>query len=173
MDEVFIRIRSKLHYLWRAVDQDGNVLDILVQSRRNTKAARLFFRELLKGLRCVPRVIVTGKLKSYAAAKQTILPSVEHQQSRYLNNRAEVSHQPTRRRERQLQHFKSGRHAQHFLSNHGRIHNHFQLRRHSLSAGEHRPAHDTRSHIAGGGPGSAGRVMPRSLELTDVYPPPS
>jgi putative transposase len=141
MDEVFLRIRGKLHYLWRAVDQDGNVLDILVQSRRNTKAARRFFRKLLKGLRYVPRVIVTDKLKSYAA-KREILPGVEHRQSRYLNNRAEVSHQPTRRRERQMQRFKSAGHAQRFLSTHSRIHNHFQLRRHRLSAVEYRTVRD-------------------------------
>jgi putative transposase len=109
--QVFIRIRGKLHYLWRAVDQDGHVLDILVQSRRNAKAAKRFFRKLLKDLQYVPRVIVTDKLKSYAAAKREILPGVEHRQSRYLNNRAEVSHQPTRRRERQMQRLKSARHA--------------------------------------------------------------
>ncbi len=143
MDEVFIRIRGKLHYLWRAVDQDGHVLDILVQSRRNAKAAKRFFRKLLKGLQYVPRVIVTDKLKSYAAAKREIPPGVEHRQSRYLNNRAEVSHQPTRRRERQMQRFKSARQAQRFLSSHSRIHNHFQLRRHRLSASEHRQARDT------------------------------
>jgi putative transposase len=99
MDEVFIRIRGKQHYLWRAVDQDGNALDILVQSRRNATAAKRFFRKLLKSLRYAPCVIVTDKLKSYAAAKREILPSVEHRQSRYLNNRAEVSHQsdPTTR----------------------------------------------------------------------------
>jgi putative transposase len=142
MDEVFIRIRGKQHYLWRAVDQDGNVLDILVQSRRSATAARRFFRKLLRGLRYVPRVIVTDKLKSYAAAKRKILPSVEHRQSRYLNNRAEVSHQPTRRRERQMKRFKSARHAQRFLSTHSRIHNHFQLRRHRLSANQHRAARD-------------------------------
>ena len=101
MDEVFVRIGGKPHYLWRAVDQDGHVLAILVQSRRNAKAAERFFRKLLKGLQYVPRVIVSDKLKSYAAAKRKILPGVEHRQSRYLNNRAEVSHQPTRRRERQ------------------------------------------------------------------------
>ena len=83
---------------------------------------------MLKGLRYIPRMIVTDKLKSYAAAKREILPSVEHRQSRYLNNRAEVSHQPTRRRERQMKRFKSARHAQRFLSSHSRIHNHFQLR---------------------------------------------
>ena len=142
LDEVFIRIRGKQHYLWRAVDQEGNVLDILVQSRRSATAAKRFFRKLLKGLRYVPRVIVTDKLKSYAAAKRQILPSVEHRQSRYLNNRAEVSHQPTRRRERQMQRFKSARHAQRFLSTHSRIHNHFQLRRHHLSANQYRAARD-------------------------------
>ena len=117
MDEVFIRIRGEQHYLWRAVDQDGNVLDILIQSRRNAAAATRFFRKLLKGWRYVPRVIVTDKLKSYAAAKREILPRVEHRQSRYLNNRAEVSHQPTRRRERQMKRFKSARHAQRFPLN--------------------------------------------------------
>jgi len=100
LDEVFLHSRGKVHPLWRAVDQHGNVLDILVQSRRNAKAAKRFFRKLLRGLHYVPRVIVTDKLRSYAAAKREILPGVEHRQSRYLNNRAEVSHQPTRRRER-------------------------------------------------------------------------
>jgi putative transposase len=133
MDEVFIRIRGKQHYLWRAVDQDGNVLDSTVRSRRSARAANPFFRKLLKGLQYVPRVIVTDKLKSDAAAKRDILPGVEHQQSRYLNNRAEVSHQPTRRRERQMQRF---------LSTHSRIHNHFQLRRHHLAATAYRTARD-------------------------------
>ena len=96
LDEVFIRIGDQQHYLWRAVDQNGHVLNILVQSRRNTKAAKRFFRKLLKGLQSAPRVIVTDKLKSYAAAKRKVLPHTEHRQSRYLNNRAEVSHQPTR-----------------------------------------------------------------------------
>ena len=138
MDEVSIRIRGKQHYLWRAVDHDGVVLDILVQSRRSAKAAKRFFRKLLKGLQYVPRVVVTDKLKSYAAAKRDILPGVEHRQSRYLNNQAEVSHPPTRRRERQMQRFKSACHAQRFLSTRSRIHNHFQLRRHRLTATEHR-----------------------------------
>lgn len=142
MDEVFVRIQGKLHYLWREVDQDGHVLDVLVQSRRNAKAAKRFFRKLLKGLQYVPRVIVTDKLKSYGAAKREILPGVEHRQSRYLNNRAEVSHQPTRRRERHMKRFKSVRHAQQFLSSHSQIHNHFQLSRHRLSAAEYRAARD-------------------------------
>ena len=146
IDEVFLRIGGKQHYLWRAVDQDGHVLDILVQSRRNAKAAKRFFRKLLKGLQYAPRVIVTDKLKSYTAAKREILPHTEHRQSRYLNNRAEVSHQSTRRRERQMQRFKSARHAQRFLSNHCRIHNHFQLRRHRLTATAYRTARDATFH---------------------------
>jgi len=140
MDEVFIRIRGKQHHLWRAVDQDGHVLDILVQSRRSATAAKRFFRKLLKGLQYTPRVIVAGKLRRYAATKCEILPGVEPRQSRCLNNRAEVSHQPARRRERHMQRFKSPRHAQRFLSTHCRIHNHFQLRRHRLSAHQHREA---------------------------------
>ena len=90
-------------------------------------------------------MIVTDKLRSYGAAKREILPGVEHRQSRYLNNRAEVSHQPTRRRERQMQRFKSARHAQRFLSAHSRIHNHFQLRRHRLTADQHRAERATPS----------------------------
>jgi putative transposase len=93
--------------LWRAVDQDDNVLDILVQSRRNKQAAKKFFRKLLKGLQYVPRVVITDKLKSYGAAKREILPGVEHRQSRYLNNRCENSHRPTRQREHRMQGFKS------------------------------------------------------------------
>src|SRR5881398_1968193 len=116
MDEMVLTIRGQKHYLWRAVDQDGNVLDILVQSRRNKKAAKRFFRKLLKGLEYVPRVIIADKLKSYGAAKREILPGVEHRQHRYLNNRAENSHQPTRQRERRMQGFKSPGQAQRFLS---------------------------------------------------------
>ena len=94
------KINGKIHYLWRAVDQHGNVLDILVQHRRNAKAAKKFFRRLLKGLRYVPRVLVTDKLASYGAAHRVVMPSVAHRRSKYLNNRAENSHQPTRQRER-------------------------------------------------------------------------
>ena len=107
LDEVFLTINGKRHSLWRAVDQDDNVLDILVQSRRNKQAAKKFFRKLLKGCQYVPRVIITDKLKSYGAAKREILPGVEHRQSRYLNNRCENSHRPTRQRERRMQGFKS------------------------------------------------------------------
>ena len=114
LDAVFLTIHGQRHYLWRAVDQDDTVLDILVQSRRNKRAAKKFFRKLLKGLTYVPRVIVTDKLKSYAAAKREILPGVEHRQSRYLNNRCENSHRPTRQRERRMQGCKSAGHAQRF-----------------------------------------------------------
>ena len=129
------------------MDQNGQVLDILVQSRRNTKATKRFFGKLLKGLRYAPRVIVTDKLRSYGAAKREVLPHVEHRQSRHLNNRAEVSHQPTLRRERQLQRFKSALHTQRFLSAHSRIHNHFHLHRHRLAADEHRAAREAAFRI--------------------------
>ena len=114
------------------------MLDILVQSRRNAEAAKLFFKKLLRGLQYVPRVIVTDKLRSYGAAKREVLPYVEHRQSRYLNNRAENSHRPTRRRERQMQRFKSARHAQQFLSAHGPIYGHFHPRRHCMAASDYR-----------------------------------
>jgi putative transposase len=111
LDEVFLTINGERHYLWRAVDQEGNVLDILVQRRRDKKAAKKFFHTLLKGCQYVPRGLITDKLKSYGAAKREILPGVEHRQHRYLNNRAENSHQPTRQRERCMQGFKSLGHA--------------------------------------------------------------
>jgi putative transposase len=134
LDEVFLPINGERQYLWRAVDQDGNVLDILVQRRRDKHAAKKFFRKLLKGLTYVPRVMITDQLKSYGAAKREILPGVEHRQHRYLNNRAENSHQPTRQRERRMQRFKSAGHAQRFLAAYGPITSHFRPRRHRLSA---------------------------------------
>src|SRR6266567_1649513 len=115
LDEVVLTIGGQKHYLWRAVDQDGNVLDILVQSHRNKKAAKRFFRKLLKELQYVPRVIITDKLRSYGAAKREILPGVEHRQHKGLNNRAENSHQPTRLREKKMRRFKSAKQAQRFL----------------------------------------------------------
>jgi len=99
---VFLTINGRRHYLWRAVDQDGNVLDILVQPRRDAKAAKRFFRKLLTKQCRVPRVLVTDKLRSYQVAHRAVMPSAEHRQSRYLNNRAENSHQPTRQRERAM-----------------------------------------------------------------------
>ncbi len=100
LDEVVLKIKGKLCYLWRAVDHEGVVLDILVQSHRNTKAATRFFKKLLKRLEYVPRVIITDKLRSYGAAKKELLARIEHRQHKRLNNRAENSHQPTRVREK-------------------------------------------------------------------------
>ncbi|MDJ0363142.1 IS6 family transposase [Rhodococcus sp. H29-C3] len=136
LDEVFIRINGRQHYLWRAVDQDGNVLDVLVQSRRNGNAAKRLFRKLLKGLRYVPRVIVTDKLGSYQVAHRELLASVEHRRSKYSNNRAENSHQPTRQREHAMKRFTSPGHAQRFLSAFSGISPHFRPCRHRLSASE-------------------------------------
>ncbi len=138
LDEVFLTINGQRSSLWRAVDQDDNVLDILVQSRRNKHAAKKFFRKLLKELQYVPRVIITEKLTSDGAAKWEILPGVEHRQSRYLNNRCEHSHRPTRQREYRMQGFKSPGHAQRFLSAYGPIAQHFRPRRHRLSASAYR-----------------------------------
>ncbi len=138
LDEVFLKIGGKTQYVWRAVDQDGNVLDILVQSRRNKAAAKKFFRKLLKGCQYVPRVLITDKLGSYEAAKQEVMPRVEHRRHRRLNNRAENSHQPTRQRERAMRRFKSPGHAQRFLAAFGPIREHFCPRRHRLPAEEYR-----------------------------------
>jgi putative transposase len=138
LDEVFLTINGKRHYLWRAVDQDDNVLDILVQSRRNKQAAKKFFRQLLKGLTSVPRVIITDQLQSYGAAKRESLPGVEHRQSRSRNNRCEHSHRPTRQREYRMQGFTSPGQAQRFLSAYGPIAQHCRPRRHLLSASEYR-----------------------------------
>jgi putative transposase len=134
LDEVFIRINGTLHYLWRAVDQNGVVLDILVQDRRDGTAAKRFFKRLLNGLRDKPRRIVTDGLKSYGVAHRELLPDVRHRASRDLNNRVENSHRPTRRRERQMQRFKSPEQAQRFLSAHGMIYGHFRPRRHLMTA---------------------------------------
>ena len=142
LDELFIRIRGERYYLWRAVDQDGDTLDILVQKRRNTKAAKRFFRKLLKGLQYVPNRLVTDKLRSYAAAQRTTLPSVQHCTTQYTNNRAEVSHQPTRQRERHMRRFKSPRHVQRFLSVHGPINNLFRVGRHLMKAAHYRVFRD-------------------------------
>jgi putative transposase len=138
LDEVALKIKGKLSYLWRAVDQSGVVLDILVQSWRNTKAATKFFKKLLKGLEYVPRVIITDKLRSYGAAKKELLPRVDHRQHKRLNNRAENSHQPTRVREKVMRRFKSVGQAQRFLSAHGPIRQHFRPKRHKMSASDYR-----------------------------------
>ena len=138
LDELFVNIRGEQHYLWRAVDQDGDVIDILVQPRRDRRAAERFLRKLLKGQGREPRRLVTDKLRSYTAAHRTIMPSVAHDTSQYANNRAEVSHEPTRQRERGMRRFKSMAQAQRFLSVHGFIQNLFRVGRHLLRATNYR-----------------------------------
>ncbi|MEW2077313.1 IS6 family transposase [Streptomyces sp. NPDC013433] len=138
LDEVFIKINGEQKYLWRAVDQDGNVLDILVQNRRDKAAARRFLRRLMKKTRTAPRVIVTDRLRSYGAAHREVMSCVEHRQSKYLNNRAENSHQPTRQRERAMKGFRSVGAAQRFLSAFSGISSHFRPRRHPMTAAAHR-----------------------------------
>ena len=134
LDEVFVTIQGRRQYLWRAVDQDGDVIDILVQSRRDRRAAKRFFRKLLKHQGATPWRLVTDKLRSYGAAHRTVMPSVVHSTEQYENNRAEVSHQPTRQRERQMRRFKSPGQAQRFLSVHGLVQNLFRVGRHVLRA---------------------------------------
>ena len=138
LDEVVIKIKGKQYYLWRAVDKNGQVLDILMQSRRNEAAANKFFRKLLKPQGFAPRVIITDKLKSYGAAKKKILKGVEHRQHKGLNNRAENSHRPTRVRERRMGRFKSPGQAQRFLSAFEPIRGHFHPYQHKLTATEYR-----------------------------------
>jgi putative transposase len=138
LDELFVTIQGRRQYLWRAVDQDGDVIDILVQPRRDRRAAERFFRRLLKGQGGEPRRLVTDKLRSYSAARRDVMPSVRHDTSRYANNRAEVSHQPTRQRERQMRRFKSPEQAQQFLTVHGIIQNLFRVGRHLVNAANHR-----------------------------------
>ena len=138
LDEVFVKISGERHYLWRAVDQDGDVIEILAQRKRNARAAKRFFRKLLKSQGCAPWQLVTDKLKSYDAAHRSIMPSVDHNTERYANNLAEVSHQPTRRRERQMRRFKSAGQAQRFLSVHGVILNFFRFSRHRMSSKNYR-----------------------------------
>ncbi|MDO0929785.1 IS6 family transposase [Streptomyces sp. TG1A-8] len=137
LDEVFVRVNGEQWYLWRAVDAGGNVLDILVQSRRDTAAARRFFRKLFKKTCSVPQVVVTGKLRSYDAAHREVMPLVEHRSHKGLNNRAENSHQPTRQRERAMKGFRSVGGAQRFLSAFSGIPPHFRPR-HLMSAPGHR-----------------------------------
>jgi putative transposase len=138
LDELFVTIHGRRQYLWRAVDQDGDVIDILLQPRRDRHAAARFFRKLLTQQAQVPRRLVTDRLGSYRAAHRVIMPSVVHDTTRYANNRAEVSHQPTRQREAYMRHFKSVKHAQRFLSVHGVIRNLFTVGRDLLGAGHQR-----------------------------------
>jgi putative transposase len=137
LDEVQLKINGRKHWLWRAVDQEGVVLDILVQPRRNQAAAEVFLRRLVDGQGYQPRVVITDKLASYPPAVRRVLPGVEPRRHNGLNNRAEDSHRPTRRRERALQRFKSPEHAQQFLAPFGPIGNHFRPRRHLLPAAQY------------------------------------
>ena len=136
LDEVFVKIQGKQHYLWRAVDQDGEVVDVFLQVRRDGKAAKRFFRRLLKRHGNEPRKIVTDKLRSYGVAHRELIPDSVHDTSQYANNRAERSHQSTRARERGMRRFKSRPQAQRFLTVHAVVYNLFNLGRH-LTAARH------------------------------------
>lgn len=138
LDEVVVTIKKQQYYLWRAVDSEGNVLEVLLQRHRDMKAAKRFFRKLLKKQGFVPRVIVTDKLKSYEAAKKQVMKNVEHRAHKGLNNRAENSHQPTRVRERRMRRFKSPGQAQRLLSAFGPIRDHFHPKQHQLTATRYR-----------------------------------
>ena len=136
--EVFVTINDVRYYLWRAVDQENNAIDIVVQKRRDKRAAKPFFRKMLKHQGQSPRRMITDKLKSFGAARKDVMPSVVHCQNRYANNLAEASHQQTRQRERQMRRFKSPRQAQRFLSAHGPINNLFRCGRHLMGAAHYR-----------------------------------
>jgi putative transposase len=138
IDEVFIRIDGRQHYLWRAVDQDGEVVDVFLQKRRDGASAKRFFKRLLKNHKDEPRKIVTDKLRSYGVAHRELIPDTIHDTSQYANNRAELSHQPTRVRERVTRRFKSVAQAQRFLGVHSAVYNLFNLGRHLISANHYR-----------------------------------
>ena len=138
LDEVTVSIQGQRRYLWRAVDQDGDVIDILVQKRKDTPAANRFFIKLLKSQRQTPIELTTDRLDSYRAAKRQVMPSVVRCLDRYANNRAEVSHEYTRARERQMRGFRSDGQAQRFLNVHGQFHNLFRLGRPLLRAKNYR-----------------------------------
>src|SRR5205823_1258507 len=142
---VFIKIDGRLVYLWRAVDAEGEVLDVLVQSKRDKRAALKLMRKLLKKIGFVPDKVVTDDLRSYGAAARDLRISHRHERGRWRNNRAENSHQPTRRRERKMQGFKSAGSAQRFLSFHAATYNIFNVQRHLISAKTHRAFRASRS----------------------------
>ena len=137
-DEVFITMQGQRHYLYRAVDQDGDIIDILLQRRRNQPEAKRFFHRLINGLGEEPRWLVTDKLRSYAVPHRTVMLTVKHIHHVYANNRAEVSHEPTRQRKRHLRRFSSPTQAQRFLTLHGLTHNLFCLGRHLIQAVNYR-----------------------------------
>ena len=132
-ERVVLPIRGKKYWLWRAVDSNGEVLDILVQSRRNKRAADKFFRKLFKQFG-MPRVVITDKLGSYGAALKDLAPNIDHRSHKSLNNRSEGSHRPTRKREKIMGRFKSPGQAQRFLADYDQVQTVFRPRRHTLSA---------------------------------------
>src|SRR5271166_2581265 len=138
LDEVYLKIDGCMVYLWRAVDAEGEVLDVLVQSKRNKHAALKLMRKLLRKYAVVPERMVTDDLRSYGAATHDLGIDHLHDRGRWKNNRAENSHQPTRRRERKMQRFKSAGSAQKFLSTHAAAYNTFNVQRHLTSAKSHR-----------------------------------
>jgi len=146
IDEVFVRIKGKQHYLWRAVDQDGEVVvdqdgevvDVYLQAKRDGTAAKRFFKRLLRSHGDEPRKIVTDKLRSYGAAHRELIPETIHTTKQYENNRVERSHEVTRVRERGMRKFKSTKQAQRFLGTHAAVSNLFNLGRHLVSANHYR-----------------------------------
>ena len=138
LDEVFVKINGKQQYLWRAVDQDGEVVDVFIQSRRDGAAAKLFFKRLLRRQGEEPRQIVTDKLRSYGVAQRALIQETIYNTAQYANNRAELSHQPTRVRERGMRRFKSAAQAQRFLNVHAAVYNLFNHGRHLVRAEHYR-----------------------------------
>ncbi len=138
IDEVFVRINGKQHYLWRAVDQDGEVVDVFLQAKRDGAAAKRFFKRLLRSHGGEPRKIVTDKLRSYGVAHRELILETIHRTQQYENNRAEQSHEATRVRERGMRKFKSVGHAQRFLGTHAAVSNLFNLGRHLVRAKHYR-----------------------------------
>ena len=138
IDEVFVKINGKQHYLWRAVDQDGEVVDVFLQARRDGASAKRFFRRLLRSHKGEPRKIVTDKLRSYGVAHRELIPGTIHSTQQYENNRAEQSHEATRVRERGMRRFKSVRQAQRFVTAHAAVSNLFNLGRHLVKAQHYR-----------------------------------
>ena len=138
IDEVFVKINGKQHYLWRAVDQDGEVVDVFLQAKRDGAAARRFFKRLLRSHGGEPRKIVTDKLRSYGGAHRKLIPETVHSTQQYENNRAEQSHAAIRERERGMRRFKSVKQAQRFLNVHAAVSNLFNPGRHLMRAQHYR-----------------------------------